>query len=75
MFYFFYQKNFTYICKHKTNITKKQKEMKNELKLGDKLINTKYGYEVIFKSLVQNNKLQFRTMDDFQLNINEFVKA
>ena len=49
--------------------------MKNELKLGDKLINTKYGYEVIFKSLVQKNKLQFRTMDDFQLNINEFVKA
>ena len=49
--------------------------MKNELKLGDKLINTKYGYEVIFKSFVQNSQVQFKTMDDFQLNISEFVKA
>jgi hypothetical protein len=49
--------------------------MNNELKAGDKLVNTKYGYEVIFKSFVQNSQVQFRTMDDFQFNISEFVKA
>jgi hypothetical protein len=40
------------------------------MKQGQKLENLKSKYIVVFKCMV--NSSQFRTMDDFQLNINEF---
>lgn len=48
--------------------------MKNELTKGTKLqsINNK-NLVVIFKSYVGTNQTQFRTMDDFQFRLDEFI--
>ena len=48
--------------------------MKNELTNGTKLksINNK-NLIVIFKSYVGTNKTEFRTIDDFQFRVDEFI--
>lgn len=52
----------------------KNKDMKNEITKGTKLqsINNK-NLVVIFKSYVGTNKTEFRTIDDFQFRLDEFI--
>lgn len=50
----------------------KNDKMETTIKTGDVLKNIKQGYLVIYKNMV--NEKEFRTMDDFQLLINDFIK-
>lgn len=60
-------KSCVYLHHTKTN-------MKNEITKGTKLqsINNK-NLVVIFKSYVGTNKTEFRTVDDFQFRLDEFI--